>query len=112
MTSGRPTAAHPRAPGIEPTNLGPSINTKQNEECCQPLTDDGSLLFTRGSSAGYKLFLAEPASAGGYTVKPVDSPVDKSSFWLLANGQTLIFAALREGGRGDLDLWQSRRVPK
>jgi serine/threonine protein kinase len=100
------------SPWDDSTNLGPSINTRQNEECCQPIDEDGSLLFTRGISTGYRLHLAEPASAGGYTVRPLDSPVDKSSFWLLANGQTLIFAALREGGRGDLDLWQSRRVPK
>ncbi|HEX3654768.1 MAG TPA: hypothetical protein VHV55_03125 [Pirellulales bacterium] len=100
------------APWEKAVNLGPTINTKAADGCPQPLADGKSLLFTRGYTSEMRLYLAERASGSGYAVRPIDSPVDEPSFWLLADGQTLLFASERPGGLGNWDLWMTRRVAK
>lgn len=99
------------------THLGIPINSPQNESSPQLLDDGKTILFTRGDRVpGRRRLLLELQLAvfnehGRYDVFPIPSPVEHS-FWLLADGETLIFSAERDGGLGDLDLWQTRRVLK
>ncbi|MBS0210775.1 MAG: protein kinase [Planctomycetes bacterium] len=101
------------APWEKPTALGPAVNTKPGEQCSQPLADGKSLLFLRGYTNEAGLWLAQAETNGGYTVRQIEFPYpDCESFWLLADGQTMLFNSKLPGGLGDSDLWMIRRVPK
>ncbi|QDV67541.1 Serine/threonine-protein kinase PknB [Rosistilla carotiformis] len=105
------------APWQAPQHMGDQVNSNRIEASPQLLDDGQTLLFTRGGKEEgrerqvFRLHLAVLNSHGDYDVYPIDSPVE-NAFWLLADGETMIFSAERDGGVGDLDLWQTRRVLK
>ncbi|QDS87780.1 Serine/threonine-protein kinase PknB [Rosistilla ulvae] len=105
------------APWQAPQHMGDQVNSNRIEASPQLLDDGQTLLFTRGGKEEgrerqvFRLHLAVLNNHGDYDVYPIDSPVE-NAFWLLADGETMIFSAEREDGLGDLDLWQTRRVLK
>ncbi len=107
------------APWGEPENLGPTINSDQ-EDVDATLTADGRVLvFASRRPDGKRKSLwwsgrpslDAPWSAPKKIGAPVDTFYDDSDPELSADGQTLIFASYARGsGQGKSDLWQTRRV--
>ncbi|MES2800802.1 MAG: OmpA family protein [Bacteroidota bacterium] len=93
-----------------PENLGPTINTKENE--LFPFIHSSGLLFFssngRGGLGGLDVFVTN-LSRGGTSVQalaaPVNSSADDFSFILAENQTTGFFASNREDGKGADDLY-------
>jgi serine/threonine protein kinase len=98
-----------------PENLGPGLNTSEAEHDAMIAADDRTILFLRGRDlTSSRLLMATPDAKGQYQATALDFPVvgKLSSPWLSADGRTLWFAWDGTGSVGDMDLWETRRVPK
>lgn len=100
-----------------PQNLGSDINTPYNEDFPNVSPDGKTLYFSSNgytSMGGYDIFKAtvnpetqqfsNPRNLG----YPINTPMDNYNFRISSNGQFGYMAALRPGGRGDLDVYRIR----
>lgn len=98
-----------------PQNLGKEINTPYNEDFPNISPDGKTLYFSSNgytSMGGYDIFKANvnqetqqfsnPRNLG----YPINTPMDNYNFRLSSTGQFGYMAALRPGGRGDLDIYR------
>ncbi len=98
-------------------NLGPEINTPYNEDFPNISPDGKTLYFSSSgytSMGGYDIFKADinpetqqfsnPRNLG----YPINTPEDNYNFRISNNGQFGYMSALRQGGRGDLDIYRIR----
>ncbi|MBL0343258.1 MAG: tetratricopeptide repeat protein [Bacteroidetes bacterium] len=97
-----------------PVNLGPTINTKLDEENPM-LWHDGKTLFfsSQGhtSMGGFDVFMSyrpDPVSDWAKPMNigfPLNTTGDDLYFTLAANARTGYVATVKKGGLGDLDIW-------
>lgn len=106
-------AAHALANPVpfEPKNLGPAINTAE-DEYLPSLTADGSQLIYTAVRNGQEDFYLSTRSDTGWTVgKPitaVNSPYNEGAQSIRADGRYLVFTICnRPGGLGSCDLYYS-----
>lgn len=96
-------------------NLGAEINTPYNEDFPNISPDGKTLYFSSNgytSIGGYDIFKANvnpetqqfsnPRNMG----YPINTPMDNYNFRVTSNAQFGYMAALRPGGRGDLDIYR------
>ena len=101
----------------EPVNLGTHINTAFDEDCPFISADGKTLYFSSNgheSMGGYDIFFSEYNSSAntwsppqniGY---PINTAHDDIHFFISADGRTMFFSSLREGGAGDKDIYYAR----
>lgn len=96
----------------KPVNLGPTINTKENEDAPFIHPDSKTLFFTSdghntiGGSDIFKTYNVggkwEVPENMGY---PINTPTDDNYFTLTASGKTGYFSSERKGGKGGQDIY-------
>ena len=99
-------------------NLGPPINTEENEGA-QCISADGRLLFFTGCNRPDGLgscdiymsikqngMWSEPVNLG----KPVNTNAWESQPSVSSDGQWLYFASNRKGGKGNMDIWRAEKT--
>jgi len=95
-------------------NLGPSINTKDDEDFPNISTDNKTLYFSskgHTSMGGYDIFKAnwDPVKHNWTDVKnigfPINTPEDNMNYRESSTGRRGYISALRAGGFGDLDIY-------
>lgn len=103
-----------------PKNLGNTINTRTNEGSPMLSPDGQYLYFMRceqmkpyGGASGCKILVSENKYNGWS--EPVELPANintgnSQTPRILADGETLIFASDAMGGKGGLDLYQSKKT--
>ena len=98
-------------------NIGPSLNTPQNDGSGTMTPDGHWLIFTGcdrpGGLGDCDLYMAEYSGGTFRSVKnltTVNSPGWDSQPSLTVDGQTLYFASDRPGGFGGTDIWMSTRA--
>lgn len=99
--------------------LGPPVNTNNNEGA-QAVTADGSLIYftacNRPDGHGSMCDLYVTSLENGQWTVPrnlgdvINTRHSEKHPAISADGRTLIFASNRPGGRGDYDLWMSRKT--
>jgi serine/threonine protein kinase len=92
--------------------FGPHVNSLDAEIAPRPLADGSGVLFTRLLVSGKADWLIAVPKAGGWDVDPVRLDHRDHNPTLTADGRTAVFQSDRPGGRGRIDLWQMRLVPK
>lgn len=104
----------------EPHNVGKPVNSEGNEGHASLSADGRFLYFMRCNEMdiynanGCELYVAERKS-DNYWHEPVKLPYpvntgNEATPRILADGETLIFASTRPGGKGGFDLYQTRNV--
>lgn len=96
-------------------NLGPEVNTAQNEDFPN-ISPDGNLLFFSSmghtSMGGYDIFVAKwDENEGVFTGAknlgyPINTPEDDMNFRLSATGKYGYLSARRKEGFGDMDIYR------
>jgi hypothetical protein len=97
-----------------PTNLGPTINTKYDEEAPYIHPDDSTMFFSskgHNTMGGYDVFSTRLNNKGvfdnvqnlGY---PINTPDDDIYFTLSADGKRAYYSSVRPGGRGENDIYE------
>ncbi|MCO6500586.1 MAG: PD40 domain-containing protein [Vicingus serpentipes] len=95
-------------------NLGPSINTKDDEDFPNISPDNKTLYFSskgHTSMGGYDIFKAnwDPVKRNWTDIKnigfPINTPEDNMNYRESKTGRTGYISALRAGGYGDLDIY-------
>ncbi len=96
-----------------PENLGPHINTPQDEQAPFIGTDGVSLYFTSDGHLGQgngDIFVSwwenEAWSIPENMGFPINSPAKELGFYIKGDGKTAYFASSRKNGRGGLDLYE------
>jgi len=104
----------------EPQNLMLPVNTKSNEGCPSISADETTLYFMRcdkmdqGQASGCKLFYSKKKPNGQWD-EPVELPANintgnSQTPRIMADGETLIFSSDKMGGKGGMDLFETRLV--
>ena len=99
----------------QPTNLGPSVNSKYDEGFPRITEDEKTLYFcSKGhkSMGGYDIFVSkwdeekqtwnEPKNIGF----PLNTPEDNMCYSLCANERDAYISSWRKEGMGDIDIWK------
>jgi len=108
----------PNAAWSSPRNLGPQINSLAYQGYAALAPDGLALVFNSNRTGGPwsgPLWLSTRASTDEQWPAPVRLWKDTLGAWsccLSADAQTMLFDSKRDGGRGDFDIWMSRRVRK
>jgi hypothetical protein len=95
-----------------PEHMGPIINTAAHD-AFPYFSPDGRLFFaSRGHPGfgGYDLFVTTQHENGAWTTpvnlgRPLNSPMDDITFYLLSDGKSGYFSSTRDGGDDDLYHW-------
>ena len=100
----------------EPVNIGPSLNTNENDGSGAMTPDGHWVVFTGcdrdGGLGDCDLYMAEYSGGTFRNVKnltTVNSPGWDSQPSLSVDGNTMYFASDRPGGSGGTDIWMSKR---
>ncbi len=101
-------------PWGEPVNLGPSINSREDDGAAFPSADGLELYFTSRRSGNYNLYVSKRSDKNDKWSEPVsldilNSPDSESGASLTADGLTLFFHSDRPGGFGGYDLYVATR---
>ena len=111
------TARDKFGPWEAPRNLGPTINSKYNDDRPAISRDNLSLYFdsNRPGSGHHDIWVShrasvdEPWGTPQNLGPPVNTAADEFSPNLSPNGHWLFFGSNRPGGCGGLDIWASHR---
>jgi len=107
----------------EPVNLGPTVNGVNNtwEDYCPAISPNGLLLFfasdREGGSGGMDLWMTRRSTIDGPWSEPVNlgptinSKAGEHSPEISPDGRSLFFSSNRDGGYGDIDIWQAPIIP-
>ncbi|MEM1325949.1 MAG: OmpA family protein [Bacteroidota bacterium] len=98
----------------EPINMGPSINTADDEEAPFITTDGKTLYFSSDGHFGMgkgDIYFSKMENHRRWTKArnlgaPVNSAARELGFFLSADGKTGYFASNREGGEGGIDIYK------
>lgn len=99
-------------------NLGALINTPYDEES-PVLSADGNFMYfaSKGHSTmgGFDLFVSKKDPSGNWSVPenmgyPINCVDDDVFFQPMANGKHAFFSSRRDGGLGDLDIYESETI--
>ncbi|MCX6252107.1 MAG: OmpA family protein [Bacteroidetes bacterium] len=96
-----------------PINLGPNINTRQNEKSPFIHPDDKTLYFSSDGwmgMGGYDVFFSRVDSAGTWSKPvnlgyPINSPDDEVGFIVSTDGTHVYFASNKYKGKGGWDVF-------
>jgi outer membrane protein OmpA-like peptidoglycan-associated protein len=95
-----------------PKNLGPTINTKGDEEAPFISTDGYTLYFSSNGHPGQgegDLYITRKQRGGWTTPEnlgyPINTPAKELGFYVQGNGKTAYMASARGGGEGGLDIY-------
>lgn len=102
----------------EPVSISSQINSERNEGAASISADGKTLVFTscnRPDNIGSCDLYVSYFKNNDWTQPELLGPEVNSKAWdsqpsLTANGQTLYFVSMREGGFGKQDIWMSERV--
>lgn len=96
-----------------PQNLGPKINTPQDEEAPFIATDGQTLYFTSNGHPGMGNgdILVSYLENNAWSVPdnmgyPINSPAKELGIFVASDNQTAYFASSRKGGQGGMDIYQ------
>lgn len=99
-------------------NMGPVINTKEDEQGIFLHADGRTLYFSskgHGSSGGYDLFRSAQEGSGWSVPNPLGAPLntpgDDLYLVFLADGKTAYMSSERSGGMGEKDLYEVKFTP-
>jgi hypothetical protein len=112
-----PWDAATRSWGV-PENLGPTVNTRMDEDGIFVHPDGQTIYFSskgHNSMGGYDIFRTRLVN-GQWTAPenlgwPINSPDDDLFFVLTADGTTGYFSSLRSDGQGEDDVYEVRFQP-
>jgi outer membrane protein OmpA-like peptidoglycan-associated protein/tetratricopeptide (TPR) repeat protein len=96
-----------------PVNIGPSINTNQNEECPFICNDGKTLFFSsqgHNSIGGFDIFYSQKQDDGSWSKAialpyPVNTSDDDLYFFPIDNGAAGYMALINDGGFGSGDIY-------
>jgi outer membrane protein OmpA-like peptidoglycan-associated protein len=96
-------------------NLGPTINTEKEEDAPFIQADEKGIYFSSKGGitlGGYDIFYSALGDDGKWGTPvnigfPINTTDDDLFYVLSANGKHAYYAALKEGGYGDKDIYQS-----
>lgn len=97
-----------------PTNLGPTINTKYDEEAPYIHSDDSTMFFSskgHNTMGGYDVFITHLNNKGGFSEPqnmgyPINTPDDDIYFRLSGDGKRGYYTSIRPGGYGEKDIYE------
>lgn len=98
----------------KPINLGKNINTESDEESPFILSDGVTLFFSskgRNTMGGFDIFMSKKDDNGNWSKAinlgyPVNTTNDDIFFCPVKDGCVAYYSAVREGGKGDLDIYK------
>jgi outer membrane protein OmpA-like peptidoglycan-associated protein/tetratricopeptide (TPR) repeat protein len=98
----------------KPKNLGPTINTSQNEECVYISRDGKTLYFSSNGypgMGGYDIFKSTLDNNGHWSTPenlgyPINTPDDDRYFVMLENNKVAYLSSNRESGIGGIDIYK------
>ncbi|MCX5645090.1 MAG: protein kinase [Phycisphaerae bacterium] len=102
-----------------PVDLGPAVNSPQDDACASISADGLTLYFQstgRGGSGGTYIYMTTRASRSapwGPAVKivpTISSSTTAGEPWISTNGLELYFKSYQSGGYGRGDIWVARRT--
>ncbi len=104
----------------KPEKLGPSINTRFNEESVQIHPDGRTLYFSSNGHTGFgglDIYMSRKQEDGSWGPAlnlghPINTGADENSLLVSASGEVAYFASDRPGGMGDLDLYGFELYPE
>ncbi len=97
-----------------PTNLGPTINTKYDEEAPFIHPDDSTMFFSskgHNTMGGFDVFMTHLNNKGGFSEPtnmgyPINTPDDDIYFSLSGDGRRAYYSSIRPGGYGEKDIYE------
>jgi len=100
----------------EPRNLGPTINTAENETAPFLSLDNNTLYFSSNGHTGFggaDLFMAQKATDSTFAKPqnmggPINSPADETSLSISLDGRTIYFASDRDSLAGNFDIYKMK----
>jgi outer membrane protein OmpA-like peptidoglycan-associated protein/tetratricopeptide (TPR) repeat protein len=103
----------------EPENLGPEINTPYDEDAPFVSIDNQALYFASNgptSMGGFDIFISERNEEGAWMKPinmgvPINSTGDDAFYTTTTDGFKGYITSFREGGKGDLDIYEIQHFP-
>jgi len=98
----------------DPVNLGPTINTKYDEDAPYIHPDDTTMFFSskgHNTMGGFDVFITRLNNKGQFTeIKnmgyPINTPDDDIYFTLSSEGKRAYYSSVRPGGYGEKDIYE------
>jgi len=97
----------------DPENLGPTINTKGDDQCPFIHADNQTLFFTSDGMLGYgetDLYFSRKGPKGDWSVPenlgyPINTIYDEGTLFIAADAKTAYYASDRTDGKGGMDIY-------
>jgi hypothetical protein len=97
----------------DPENLGPTINTKGDDQCPFIHADNQTLFFTSDGRLGYgetDLYYSRKGPKGDWSVPenlgyPINTIYDEGTLFIAADAKTAYYASDRTDGKGGMDIY-------
>lgn len=96
-------------------NLGPPVNTLENEGSCCFSADGKSVYYVICDKIGCDIYVSDYVDKKWSEPRKLNENIN-TRYWestpcLSADGNTLYFTSSRPGGKGSYDIWKSTRTP-